>query len=310
MNSLPPPPRDLAAPTVQTRISTGFERSTTDLGTCVWGSVLSIDTMFCNGEPSPLRIAKIDTSCGCAVVEEGNGLRNRLVQPGESVPIRTTWDIGIAPGRKYASVTLHCDTGESFRTDATVLIEGTWELSTDTLEFDNIAIDGTTNEAPSKSFVFVSNTDALVGSPVADAGWLDCTLNRRDAQTTEVLVRVNVDKLPAGKQESLISVSTTNAIAPRGTVYVTARGYQTLRCIPSELFLRTNESRRVTLYGAHADVAQPVEISVSDPALSVRHCDATAYEVQNTAPTPLAEAVTIRFKDATGQCGRLLVTTF
>lgn len=288
----------------------GFRPAEVDVGTHVWGTVVPLCFTLWNDGPTALEIAAVETSCGCTAVTAVDQLVGTVVEPGHSVAIEAQWDLQSAPGPKGATITIRCASGEKFRAHAVAKVRGTWEISPESLNFGEIALDGAHQEPVEEMFSFTSDADSLVGEPEPDASWLRCVTAKRGPAQTEVLVVVVTDRLPPGRQEALIRLRTTSPIAPSGLVRVSAVGRQDLVCTPSQLFLQGDEARVVRVTDVGGGACELVVMESSNPAVLATLQQGGKLSIRNTAGQPLTESVTVRIKDDRGRRGRILVSTF
>lgn len=107
-------------------------------------------------------------------------------------------------------------------------VRGTWSLEPDLLDFGEVPLGDPNYGDPERTLTFVSGTDELVGNPEVNVGWLRCFTADRDAETTDILVRVVKEELGPGVSTANIVFRTTSSVRPNTAVYVRVKAVPAL----------------------------------------------------------------------------------
>src|SRR5207247_362181 len=146
-------------PAITPRPSVGFTPAVVDLGEQKWGSVIPFQIFFVNHATKAVKIADVESSCGCTVVDTA-ALKGTAVASGQTLPIDVSLHTGKESGSRQRRITLRSESGESWGVDVLVNVLGSWSISTDSVDFGEIVLDQGENSAVS-TVIYSSHDDTL-----------------------------------------------------------------------------------------------------------------------------------------------------
>jgi hypothetical protein len=286
----------------------GFQPPSLQLGDHLWDTVLPLELAFVNDGPAAVVIQSITSTCDC-VVFDGETYEGQSVESGSVLAVPLTLHTGLYPGLKRRMVKLVGASGSEYTAELFVNVHGTWSLEPDTLDFGEVLLGDPTTGDAEQTLTFVSQVDELVGEPQANAPWLCCFAAHRDANTTEILVRVLKAQLPPGVSTANIVFETTSVVRPDTAVYVRAKGVPALVATPAGVFLVDGEVKRVRFTDRAGRSVRLVRAEPSSDDIRATLVGNSQVEFVKRRKGP-GGAVLVRVEDDKDRFTTVIVSTF
>ncbi len=285
----------------------GFEPAELDLGAYPWGEVVPFDLTFVNRTDTPVTLADGSSSCGCTLLNKGQFV-GATVGAGESLIIDSTMDMQLIPGSFARQVKLVGDAGQTWSCIVRVQVFPSWSLEPDVLDFGEVVIEPA-QQPVERVLTFEADPDELMDVNAPSVDWLSVQRTDR-AGTTELLVRMLPELLPAGAQSAEATVTTTSVVRPTGSVFLKARGVRELEARPASLFLVDDRVQRVEFFDRSGVRARVVRAEVGGVALRARVLDDGALELSRAVAGRVSEPVVLRVVTDGGKTRTMTVSLF
>ncbi|MFH1747470.1 MAG: DUF1573 domain-containing protein [Planctomycetota bacterium] len=284
----------------------GFSPLEIDLGSQPWFAEVPFTATFINDSLDPVTIATLKSSCGCMAIDMSSYV-NRIVESGERLAIEGELHIGAGLGQRSKEIELLLDSGIVYTVLLNYAAYSTYCVLPDHLDFGEVDLDDEADDAIA-SAVFSSETAQITAQPTVDLPWLEVGLNRRGERETEIIVRVAKRNLPYGKNFGKIRVTTDDPTHPQFTLSVRAEGSAQLRPVPSHVFLRLGETRKVGFITREGLTARLLSVSAdNDSVVASVDEDGLAVSV-SLKDDGLQDAVVVCVTTQRGLTSRFLVT--
>lgn len=297
------------ASTVESSL-TGLSPSEIDLGEHLWGKEIAFELTFFNRETEPVVVSSVKSSCGCTILSDKDAFAQRQVAPGGSLIIPGKLTTPKDPGQRTSVVTLTLTSGVTHTSNVKVNVKGTWRLTPKSLDFGEIPADGSIGIRHARVISFVSETDSVVGAPVADVPWIKCDLGRGGRAATDILVEVLPERLPPGKSLGSVTVRTSSSAKPTGVFYVRASLVQELAATPPIVILRGDRPQKARFTDRDGQSVRLASAHSQRDAIRVEVLEDGYVRIWNPAAIALPESVKVRVVDDQGRRGALLVSSF
>jgi hypothetical protein len=289
-------------------VHVGFEPGHIDLGKRLWGQEVPFQLTLVNGGASPLTVQRLDSSCGCAVVERER-YEGMTVGLNGSLTIDAVMHTEATTGKRRAAITLTADDGAAFACSVTLEVVGTWKLSDTEILIDNIVLGEADPEAFSRTIMFASDQDELLEvKPMCD--WLEVRVAKRESGAAEILLRGLKDRMSPGFNIANAIVSTNNAIKPEGAIYVKAWARPALEPTRPQVSLLGTVPQRVSFRAHDGAPVQLTGAESANDAVVARIVDDNTIEVTNAGGETLPQIVTVKVTDRAGRITTVQVSTF
>lgn len=284
----------------------GFVEVEVPLGAYEWGSTAKTELHFENRTSSPVTLAGVSSTSGCALVADSAALENRVIQPAETITIPVELSVGNSGPTRSAHIVAILDDGRRFSAIVKAQVKRGWAISTQHLAIGAVRLGAT--DPVSREFSFLSAADRITEVSSA-ARWLTAEVTDTLEKQQVITVRVDPGTLPPGVNRAALRFSTTNQTVPKGSLEVSARGVTDLHAVPPKLFLRPGSSTTVKFVGTGGTAVELESVDSSTSVIRAELREGGLIAITAAENAYLPQGIPVRVRDRSGREGEVRVTT-
>lgn len=282
----------------------GFWPNELELGEHALYSEIPFSAKFLNPTGAPVRIAQVQTACGCTVLET-EAFVGSLIQPGDALELKGELRVGSLIGEHSKGIDVLLESGAVHTLFLKFSGFETYRYSPRFLRFAEINLDD--DESATQSVIFSSAGVSVLPPPEVDSPWLEAALLPRGNGEVEIVVHIAKRNLAAGKSYGRVSLRTDDENRPTFSIPVRVEAVSHLRPVPAHVFLAAASEKSivfVTNEGFHAKVARA---SSNDESVSATiHSDGRSVLVRWDG-SALGEAAVVSVEDEDGHQAKVFV---